>query len=392
LPAITRPTRITEFSSSLIDNIFFDCHLNKYSSYIIYDDLSDHLPTYLNVDLSCAIISDTNNSNKRHFSNINFDKFSSCLESFDWISFSNNFDLGDDPNMLYNKFHETFFNMFEVSFPLVKKNLKGTIHKSNSCPWMTDALIKCCRKKSRLLKKLKLHPCTVNRVKYKAYCNCLKTTLRNAERNYYSNRFLSCANDMRKTWKTINTAMNNGRDTSLPLNLVIDNKLTNDPLTIVNELNKYFVNIGSTLANKIPVVNKSIYDYLPSSKPESMALYPTDEYEVLKLISELKDVSSPGLDEIPTNIVKFASKHILSTLVKLINCSFARGIFPSNLKIAKVIPIYKNGDATHSVNYRPISILNTFSKIYERAMATRINSFIGKKQQIKNRNMNCLKI
>src|ERR1700759_5122750 len=123
--------------------------------------------------------------------------------------------------------------------------------------------------------------------------------------------------------------------------LLKDNKITNDPLTIANKFNRYFVNIGPSCASKIPVVNKNIYDYLPPSMPASMALYPADEYEVIKLISNLKNVSSPGLDEIPINVVKFAPTYILPSLVKLINCSLAQGVFSSDLKMTKVIAILK---------------------------------------------------
>jgi len=148
---------------------------------------------------------------------------------------------------------------------------------------------------------------------------------------HYFNKFLNCANDMRQTRKVINSVMNNDRRSSSPLNLTINNTVTNDPLIIVNEFNKYFVNIGPSLANKIPVTNNSVYDYLPPSKPASMALYPTDESEVFNLISNLKNVTSSGIDDIPTNIVKFASKYILPTLVKLINCTLAHGIFTNTI-------------------------------------------------------------
>jgi hypothetical protein len=53
------------------------------------------------------------------------------------------------------------------------------------------------------------------------------------------------------------------------------------------------------------------------------------------------------------------------------------GIFPSSLKIAKVIPVFKNGDHSNFSNYRPISILPSFSKIFEKIIVERLNHYIN---------------
>ena len=62
----------------------------------------------------------------------------------------------------------------------------------------------------------------------------------------------------------------------------------------------------------------------------------------------------------------------------LINLSFNTGIFPDPLKIARITPIYKKGEKTNPSNYRPIASLPPLSKIYERGIANRLNSFFDK--------------
>ena len=66
-------------------------------------------------------------------------------------------------------------------------------------------------------------------------------------------------------------------------------------------------------------------------------------------------------------------KHVIASTI---NASFEQGIFPQQLKTAKVVPIHKNGSKTNVSNYRPISLLSSFSKLYEKSMHVRITEFL----------------
>ena len=248
---------------------------------------------------------------------------------------------------------------------------------------MTESLIKSCKKKSKLLKKYKKFPSVVNKVRYKQYKNLLKILIRKTEREYYSNKLLKVTLNIRNTWKVINSIINNSPSRDKINNLKLDNLLLTDRKDIVHELNKYFVNIGPNLSNCIPSsVNQFDY-YLNSPNIKSMALIPTDEYEIIKIINKLKQTSSSGVDDIPSTVIKCAAKSIAKALALMINNSMNFGIFPSPLKIAKITPIFKGGSSILMTNYRPISILPVLSKIYEKVIATRLNSFL-EKNKIKN--------
>ena len=90
-------------------------------------------------------------------------------------------------------------------------------------------------------------------------------------------------------------------------------------------------------------------------------LFPTCDFEVLNVISSLKNGKSPGWDNISNEVIKYVSYSILRPLVHVINLSFSGGVFPSELKVAKIIPIYKSGDNTNS-NYRGILLLPVLIK------------------------------
>ena len=94
--------------------------------------------------------------------------------------------------------------------------------------------------------------------------------------------------------------------------------------------------------------------------------------------------SSPGWDDISPRIVKQTYKCFLEPLVRISNISILHGVFPKELKIAKVIPLYKGGESKLLVDYRPVSVLPVFSKLLERLMYERITEFIDENEVLYN--------
>ena len=94
------------------------------------------------------------------------------------------------------------------------------------------------------------------------------------------------------------------------------------------------------------------------------------------IISNLDSAKSVGPHSIPENLLKILKRYISHPLTELVNQSFLTGIFPHKLKVAKVVSIYKKSDPQDVSNYRPISLLPIFSKLYEKLMYTRLYSFV----------------
>lgn len=100
--------------------------------------------------------------------------------------------------------------------------------------------------------------------------------------------------------------------------------------------------------------------------------------EVCEISKQIKNKHSSGIDEIPTSIVKVSIPTIAKVLCHLINNSFKYGIFPDQLKTALIKPLYKKGDPNSIENYRPISLLPSFSKIFELCICRRLMDFLNK--------------
>ncbi|MEL6989254.1 MAG: reverse transcriptase family protein, partial [Bacteroidota bacterium] len=110
----------------------------------------------------------------------------------------------------------------------------------------------------------------------------------------------------------------------------------------------------------------------------SMLLKATDFEEVLATINKLGNKTTTGSDGMNNLLAKKMGLVIAPYLVELINSSFKTGIFPEELKVSVVYPLYKNGDPRQPGNYRPISILSTWSKVYERIMNRRLVDYFEK--------------
>ena len=163
----------------------------------------------------------------------------------------------------------------------------------------------------------------------------------------------------------------------LPPSCSSNDKTTNDQSIIANAFNNFFVNIGPTLASKIPAMGDQYKSYMPAKNDLSMFVTPVSEPEIKKLIMQLND-GAPGRDGVTAMSLKCITDHIAMPLSRLANLSFTQGIFPRDLKIAMVSPLYKAKDPMIFSNYRPISLLSSFSKIFEKLMSNRLLNFLNK--------------
>ena len=135
-----------------------------------------------------------------------------------------------------------------------------------------------------------------------------------------------------------------------------------------NILNDFYVNVADGITKTIPLTPKSPLEYLPNRTGNSLFLTPVTLLEVNDLINILNPSKSVGPNSIPIKLLKIIGNSVSPLLVLLVNQSFQSGIFPDKVKIAKVISLFKKGNTELPSNYRPISILSIFSKIFEKLM------------------------
>ena len=126
-----------------------------------------------------------------------------------------------------------------------------------------------------------------------------------------------------------------------------DNSLTNDPLEISNIFNNYFSSVGKNLPSRVPRSSRYFTEYLsPNYNPSSFFSDPLTREEIERDILLIPKNKTYGLYSCPIRILTDARYVISGPLSIIINISVQKGIFPSKLKKAKVVPVYKNDDET----------------------------------------------
>ena len=218
-------------------------------------------------------------------------------------------------------------------------------------------------------KVLRKKPDTSQSHKYKIYRNLLNRLIKQAKVDYYHN---DNKNNSKKVWNIVNESVYNRKPkNSGPTKIPTDTGCTiTDPQAIAEEFNKYFVSVGKRMAAKISAHDKlsNSQSNLNENKKISnfMFLFPCTPQEVFDIITKLKDRKACETIDIETRFIKLANPVISTFLSNLFDVYLNTGVFPDSLKITKVIPTFKKGCSTQTTNYRPISLLCQFNKIFEK--------------------------
>ena len=161
------------------------------------------------------------------------------------------------------------------------------------------------------------------------------------------------------------------KNNTFPKALKFNKKSLHSAEQIANKFNSFFTNVGLSLAKNIPPVSTSFAEYLMSfNYAISDSDLTTEEFGTA--FKSLKRNKAAVIDTINSNIVLDTNDEIKNILFLICNTALQQATFRNKLKIAKVTPLFKSGDAEKVSNYRSISVLPVFSKILQRSIYNRI--------------------
>jgi len=368
-PMILLPTRVTDHSATIVDNIFTNNLDKSLISGNILTDFSDHYSQFISIrnqtfDLKTIIIY------KRDYSNFSEKSFRNDVSIQNFCN-----DLGD----VNDQFQDFYFKLegcVDRHAPIKKLTLKEI--KLNQKPWIDKELNKLIKIKNKLFNRKKRQPNNDNIKRlYNLFRNRVNRELIKSKKNYYAKYFEENNNNSKKVWEGIRSIINikNPKSTSIS-QLKIDDRIIDHPKEIAESINDFFADIGINTEKSIPI-NPIIKPdkYLKDFNIDTFNISPITNEEILEIITHL-DNKSTGPQSIPVYLLQLIADLIIIPLSNIISNSFISGVFPNALKVSKVIPIHKGDSAEEVNNYRPISLLSIFDKIIEKVMYKRLYSFL----------------
>lgn len=376
-PLIRTSTRITKHSATLIDNIFINITGMNIVSKVLEMGLSDHSQQLIIVNDYFSEFTSSSKEERRCFNKKSLNKFQGIVSSADWSSVYNVTNV----EKKMEAFYEVFLTCFEAAFPPYLAERDRCSQKS----WITKGIKKSCKTKRELLK-YKKYSNDIHFHNYvKNYEKILKHTIILAKQLYIRNRLSQSTNISKTTWDIIKEET--GKSTHRKgdnLKLEYQNNNIVNPTDVANTFNDYFINVALNLTDNLQTKYNSNY-YLNKTGfdvSSSFFISPVEVKEVEKVIDSLKNKKSFGSDNIPVCALKCVIQHIATPITNIVNASFESGVFPSKLKISVVKPLYKKGSKLDAANYRPISLLPTISKFFEKLMYIRLENYFASKHYL----------
>ena len=380
-PHITLPTRFSKNNATLIDQIF--CRFSKNETHntsgILLKKISDHLPCFSTINIHTKKKQPPKYIKIRESGEKAMEAFRTEIKT----SIENsNFDMDSlsDPNINYSKLESIITSASKNCFP--EKEVKFNKYKHKISPWVTKGILNLIKFRDNLyVKWKKSNPSSILyhqlENSFKSFCSILQKTMRNAKSQYYYEKFNNYQSDIKNTWKQINEIIHKKKKIpDLPKYFLDNDKILTENTDIANCFNNFFSQIGPKLAKSIKSPpNKSYKDYLTQNITSTFSFQTVTQDNTLKVINNLKPKSSTGHDGISTILLKFIAHDILHILTGIINQSLSTGIFPDSLKIAKITPIFKKENPHIADNYRPISLLPSISKVFEKIVYIQVYDY-----------------
>ena len=242
--------------------------------------------------------------------------------------------------------------------------------------WLTPEAVAAKRKRRRLERKWLAGGSEQVRVEYRRVCRETNKLMIDSRRKHIADRLDQNSSNPRRLWSTIKQLLHPSVHSG-----------SND-----GDENHGFCNkLGEFFHNKIRDIRSVISQRLMNTAPTPMKfdqahggqkwsdIQPVTTEEVAKTINSMPGKSSP-MDAVPTSLIKKCPDIFSRIICHLANLSFTEGVFPERYKSAQITPLLKKEglDPSEPVNYRPISNLNTISKILERLFAARLIPHVGK--------------
>lgn len=355
---------------SILDHFIADNSLNIREFNMEIEDVSFSDHRLLN--FSCKFKM-KNQTSLKQFQLTNFELVTNELNAFEYTKFG------------YMEYLEFLKNVVSKH----TKTINISESYNNGKEWIDKEIKIELKKRKNLFELKKKNP---NNEIYRSEFNKQKKLVKNAivekRKKYYDKKFEKTLNNPKLFWKNNNELVYNKRgENGSDIVIRNDSGETLSNSETAELLNNYYINLPQNiLEGEYGDLGQLKLNFTGEyNSPNSIFMNATNVQEILEIILNLKNSNSFGTDGFSSKLYKKCAEPLSKILTYYINQSIENGLFPENLKMAKIIPIYKKcGDKSDYKMYRPISILKIESKIFEACIYGRIYNFLETKKFFEN--------
>ena len=376
---VTSPTRVSADTSSLVDVVLVN-NLNKIGNvHVIPVSLSDH---YM---ISCTwgkqkVCKDHSHKYKtnRNIKKVDMLKYREDISNVQWDCVYN----ATHVSTAYTAFEKALLNVIDNHAPLKRKRIK-----KKESPWVTDYILQLIRDRNKSKQHAKLTKKIDDWKQYKKARNNVTAEIRKAKREHITNKIKTSSSQTGDVWQSLSYVMPKKKSSERILEIERDGKRHRDRKAIAENFNNYFVDVGKTLQKGISCDNSNNANNVTNRKSRSSlsTFKEIEEHEALGVIKKMSEKKACGDDDIPMSLIKPIAHLIVKPLTYILNMSIKQNSVPEELKVSRITPIFKGGDKIVIGNYRPISTLPVFAKIFEKIIFCQLYDYLSKNYLLSNR-------
>lgn len=353
----SEPSRITKTTNTCIDNIFTNINLDLYEAKTINLHLADHQAQLLNITIT-APRAEKQVKTIRRVNRENINRLKYLLDRVNWnVVYNSEYNAQE----AYTKFHNILIESMDIACPR-----EISIVPNEACSKTT----KKCENLEKMQNQLDAIYTIITATKqfnmmemYKNLKEQYKREVDNERKLINSRLIIEAQDKLKATWRIINQEIGKNQK-----------KIKNESKLTASEFNKYFAEIGGIESTDVGTENP--LENIKRNPVNSMFMPYVTTMETTDIIRKLKNKTTKDIYDLTPMILKQIEEQISTTLTYTINKAIKEGIFPNELKLAKIIPIFKKGDVDECSNYRPISILPVISKVFEKVFNEKITNYL----------------
>ena len=306
---------------------------------------------------------------------------SAFRQDINFVPFDEIRTVAQDANEMWILWKNFFLDILNKHTPIIDIQVKG-----KKIPYATSELKNMIRQRDYLRAKANKTGSHILRQAYNQIRAKVNQKMYLLRKNYYSNKIEQHKDDLKTTWKILKSAIGKAQKASRKEKINIDEIKVTDMKVIAEKCNEHFVSIGDKLVKEIQTNDKqSPTAYLKSSTAK-FKFKTISVMQVIKALKKLINSKATGIHGIPNKALKDTAEIIAPSLTNIFNFSVTTKVFPDDLKVGKVAPAYKSGDRDNLNNYRPISVLPTVARVFEKILYGQVyeyftvNKLLGNQQ------------